>query len=65
VPMTDLGVFTTAAWAVRNGDNLYEVKDWHGWHYHYPPTWAILMAPLANPPARLHRSRRKETIERH
>jgi len=52
VPMTDLGVFTTAAWAVWSGDNLYGVKDWHGWHYHYPPTWAILMAPLANPPAK-------------
>jgi len=50
VPKTDLGVFTAAAWAVLSGEDLYAVRDWHGWHYHYPPTWAILMIPLADPP---------------
>ena len=49
IPMTDLGVFATAAWAVRSGDNLYTVCDWHGWHYQYPPTLAILFTPLAQP----------------
>lgn len=48
-PMTDLGVFACAAWAVRSGDNPYTVSDWNGWHYHYPPLTAILMAPLAHP----------------
>jgi hypothetical protein len=49
VPMTDLGVFACAAWAGRSGDNLYTVCDWHGWHYQYPPTLAILFAPLGHP----------------
>ena len=48
-PMTDLGVFACAAGAVRNGDNLYNTMDWHGWHYQYPPTLAILFTPLAHP----------------
>ncbi len=49
VPMTDLGVFACAASAVWNGDNLYTISDWHGWHYQYPPTLAILFRPLAHP----------------
>ena len=48
-PMTDLGVFACAAGAVRSGENLYTITDWHGWHYHYPPTLAILFTPLAHP----------------
>src|SRR5262249_60025148 len=48
---TDLGVYLTAAWAVRNGDDLYSVTDTNGWHYVYPPLFAILMTPLAHPPA--------------
>ncbi|HEY3855024.1 MAG TPA: glycosyltransferase family 87 protein [Verrucomicrobiae bacterium] len=47
VPMTDLGVFATAAEAVRSGDNLYTVSDWHGWHYVYPPALAILFVPFS------------------
>lgn len=47
---TDLAVFLRAAWAVRTGDNLYRVTDEHGWHYHYPPLFAILLTPLAEPP---------------
>jgi hypothetical protein len=49
-PMTDLGVFTSAAWAVSHGDDLYAATDWHGWHYHYPPLLAILMVPFRHPP---------------
>lgn len=50
-PMTDLGVFSCAAWTVwHKGDDLYTMTDWHGWHYQYPPTLAILFAPLAHPP---------------
>jgi hypothetical protein len=49
VPMTDLGVFASAAGAVRDGENLYTMCDWHGWHYQYPPTLAILFRPLALP----------------
>jgi hypothetical protein len=47
--MTDLGVFACAAGAVRSGENLYTVTDWHGWHYQYPPAFAILFTPLALP----------------
>jgi hypothetical protein len=47
----DAHVFFRAAWAVRQGGaSLYEVTDHHGWHYHYPPLFAILIAPLADPP---------------
>jgi hypothetical protein len=49
-PMTDLGVFANAAWAVRTGGNLYSTTDCHGWHYQYPPLFAIVFAPLADPP---------------
>lgn len=48
-PQTDLGVFCAAADAIKNGRNPYEVTDWHGWHYHYPPFLAIVMRPLAFP----------------
>ena len=48
-PMTDLGVFSTAAGAVLSGQNIYTVSDWHGWHYQYPPALAILFTPLAIP----------------
>lgn len=48
-PMTDLGVFACAAGAIRDGNNLYGVIDWHGWHYQYPPTLAILFTPLSHP----------------
>ncbi|HEV3237302.1 MAG TPA: hypothetical protein VGZ25_09965, partial [Gemmataceae bacterium] len=48
--MTDLQVYLRAAWAVRAGEDLYAIKDDNGWHYHYSPLFAILMAPLADPP---------------
>jgi hypothetical protein len=48
VPMTDLGVFARAAWALRHGEDPYLVA-WRGWRYRYPPLLAILMSPLEHP----------------
>jgi hypothetical protein len=48
--MGDLGVYLRAGWAVRSGANLYAVTDDNEWHYNYPPLFAILMVPLADPP---------------
>jgi alpha-1,2-mannosyltransferase len=47
---TDFGVYTRAAWAVRTGGDLYSIADDRGWHYCYPPPFAIAMTPLADPP---------------
>lgn len=49
-PMTDLGVFANAAWAVRTGGDIYRTTDCHGWHYQYPPLLAIAFVPLADSP---------------
>lgn len=49
--MTDLAVFTRAAWAIRSGADLYAIADDKGLHYNYFPFFAIVMTPLANPPA--------------
>lgn len=49
--MGDVGVFLRAAWAVRSGHDIYHVTDANGFHYHYPPLFAILLAPLADAPA--------------
>src|SRR5438067_8314222 len=46
----DLGVFLRAAWAVRAGEDIYEVTDRGRWHYCYPPLLAIVLVPLADPP---------------
>jgi hypothetical protein len=49
--MGDVGVYFRAGWAVRQGGgSLYEFTDDNGWHYCYPPAFAVLMAPLADPP---------------
>jgi hypothetical protein len=48
--MGDFGVYLRAGWAVRSGADLYTVTDDNDWHYIYPPLFAILMAPLADPP---------------
>jgi len=48
-PKTDFQVYARAAWAVRAGEDLYAVTDDNGWHYIYPPPFAILLAPLADP----------------
>lgn len=49
--MGDQDVFFRAAWAVRSGNDIYQITDDNGLHYHYPPLLAILLAPLADPPA--------------
>ena len=50
-PMGDLGVYLRAAWAVQTDPSqLYDCTDQNGWHYSYPPLFAILMAPLAEAP---------------
>src|SRR5690349_17879964 len=49
--MTDLGVYLRAAWAVRSGEDLYDITDDNHWHYQYPPLFAILLVPLADPPS--------------
>src|SRR5438067_2362173 len=47
---TDFTVYVRAAWAARAGHDLYAVADEHGWHYCYPPAFALLLTPLADPP---------------
>jgi len=54
--MTDLDVYLRAAWAVRSGADLYAITDDNGWHYHYPPLLAIVLAPLADAPAGYNRA---------
>ena len=49
--MGDLGCYLRAAWAVRAGIDMYAIVDDNIWHYNYPPLYAILMTPLADPPA--------------
>jgi hypothetical protein len=48
-PKTDFGVYARAGWAVLTGQDIYDVMDDHGWHYAYPPPFAVVMAPLAHP----------------
>jgi hypothetical protein len=54
--MTDLGVYLRVGWAVRAGEDIYDVIDDNGWHYQYPPLFAILMVPLADPPPGIDRA---------
>ena len=47
----DAGVFFRAGWAAREGgEKLYTVTCDNGWPYHYPPLFAYLLVPLADPP---------------
>ena len=46
---TDFGVYARAGYAVRTGADLYAVTDDNSWHYCYPPPFAVLMVPLADP----------------
>ncbi len=48
--MTDIGPYLRAAWSVRTGGDMYKITDDNDWHYLYPPVFAILMTPLADPP---------------
>jgi len=49
--MTDLPCYLRGAWAVRAGADIYQITDDNNWHYNYPPLLAILLVPLADPPA--------------
>jgi len=49
-PMTDAQVFFRAAWAIQSDVSIFDVADDNGWHFHYPPTLAIALRPLANAP---------------
>lgn len=49
--MGDLEVYLRAAWAARIGADIYTVTDENDWHYNYPPLYALLLVPLAEPPA--------------
>jgi alpha-1,2-mannosyltransferase len=49
--MGDLNCFLRPAWAIRTGGDIYQILDDCGWHYNYPPLFAILMTPLADAPA--------------
>ncbi len=48
---TDFGVYARAAHAVRTGRDIYATSthDNNWWHYCYPPPFAVVMAPLADP----------------
>ncbi len=48
--MTDVGPYFRAAWAVRSDHDIYKITDNRDLHYLYPPLFAILMTPLADPP---------------
>jgi alpha-1,2-mannosyltransferase len=48
--MGDFNVYQRAAWAARTGNDMYAVTCDNGWHYCYPPTFALLLMPLADPP---------------
>jgi hypothetical protein len=48
--MGDAGVYLRTAWAMRSGADPYTVTDDNNWHYIYPPPFAILLTPLADPP---------------
>lgn len=49
---TDFTVYTEAGAAFFDGRDPYAVTNARGWHYLYPPLFAILVAPLhALPPA--------------
>src|SRR5438105_2362787 len=52
---TDFGVYARAGWAVQTGHDIYQVTDDGGLHYCYPPTFAIMMTPFAEPPTRAER----------
>ncbi len=48
---TDFGVYCRAAHAVRVGTDIYgpNTCDDNGWHYCYPPPFAVAMVPFADP----------------
>jgi hypothetical protein len=48
---TDFEAYARAGWAVRTGRDIYDVADSRNLHYCYPPTFALAIAPLGDPPA--------------
>ncbi len=48
--MGDLDVYLRGAWAARVGADMYTVSNENEWHYSYPPLYALLLIPLADPP---------------
>ena len=44
---SDFTVYTTAGAAMFDGRDPYAVANPRGWHYLYPPLFAILVSPLA------------------
>lgn len=50
---TDLLVYRAAGEAILNGTDIYQAHDGRGWSYVYPPTSAILIAPLTLLPVSL------------
>lgn len=48
--MTDAGVYFRAAWALRVGQDPYQIRDNNWWTYLYPPPLAVATMPLADPP---------------
>jgi hypothetical protein len=47
VHKTDITVYTEAGAAMFDGRDPYLVSNPRGWHYLYPPLFAIVMAPLS------------------
>src|SRR5581483_5089624 len=48
--MGDLDCYLHGAWAARVGADMYAVTTENDWHYNYPPLYAVLLMPLAEPP---------------
>jgi alpha-1,2-mannosyltransferase len=48
--MGDLDCYLRGAWAARVGADMYGVVNENEWHYNYPPLYALLLIPLADPP---------------
>ena len=48
VHKTDFTVYTEASAAFFDGRDPYEVTNPRGWHYLYPPLFALMLAPLAS-----------------
>lgn len=47
---TDFEVYLRAAWAVRTGEDIYQVTCSNRYHYTYPPAFAVVMQPFADAP---------------
>ena len=49
--MGDVNMLLRAAWAARmGGEGLYSIQSENRLNYHYPPLFAFLLSPLADPP---------------